>query len=165
MKKYNYFEVVLIIFLSLILFVLIIKYFFSPLKVSGESMEPLLFDGDIVFVSKVIPKEGIKRGDVVVLRDNSGNLAIKRVIAKEGDKIEFKNGEIFVNGENRGKISYEGIKLVEDANFVVEKGRIFVLGENRIKSVDSRIWGTIPISSVLGKVIFLKTSFFRKKGK
>jgi signal peptidase I len=162
-KKYLI-EFALITLISVLVFILVVNFFFRPFKVYGESMEPLYSNGDIIFVSRTFSKE-FKRGDVVVIKEEDERLAIKRVIAIGGDKIEFIKGEIFVNGKNRGKISSGDFEMVfDDTYFFIEKGKIFVLGENRSKSIDSRIWGAIEEGSVIGKVICGPIRLFERRG-
>lgn len=82
---------------------------------------------------------------------------IKRIIGISGDKIKIINGEVYLNG-NILKEDYllEGI-TTEQLNYndiTVPEGYVFVMGDNREQSVDSRVFGCIPISKIEGKVWF-----------
>ena len=90
---------------------------------------------------------------------------IMRVVGLPGERISISDGDIFANGnlldKNDGipsSIAYrEPIyiphipKLVMD-DFSVGPEQYFVLGDNSSNSFDSRYWGTVPMSSIQGKV-------------
>lgn len=82
---------------------------------------------------------------------------IKRIIGISGDKIQIINGKVYVNEkilqENylSNDITTEQLKF---NNIIVPEGYVFVLGDNREQSVDSRVFGCIPISKIEGKVWF-----------
>lgn len=82
---------------------------------------------------------------------------IKRVIGVEGDVIEFKDDSIYRNGQ---KLQEEYIYTQDvftypnGVTITVEEGFIFVMGDNRNVSRDSRHEGQIPVSNVVGKLVF-----------
>lgn len=163
MKNKVFAEFFYILFFSVFIFIFLLSYVFKPFRIEGKSMEPNFCEGDFVFVTRIFFK--INKNDIVVVRNKKKGLAVKRVIALEGDKIEFRNGEIFVNGENRGKIAsgdFNGM-LFENSSFIVEKNTVFLLGDNREISIDSRLWGSIPLKNIYGKVLFNPFSIFRKE--
>ncbi len=87
-----------------------------------------------------------------------------------GDKIEYKNdGKLYVNGkfQSQGYITTEqqkegtlsisnaedkGVTLGTGRSFTVPKDEYFVLGDNREVSNDSRSYGFVPRSKILGVV-------------
>jgi signal peptidase I len=81
--------------------ILLIVYVAQPFRVEKTSMEPLLFDGDRILVSKIsLVFEPISRGDVVVLwnpRDPNESW-IKRVIGLPGEKVQIVDGIVYING-------------------------------------------------------------------
>ena len=105
-----------------------------------------------------------KRGDVVVFiypNDRSKDF-IKRLIALPGETVEIKDGKILINGQevadpriantyyyNRGDYGQEGVPIT------VPQGKYFLLGDNSASSHDSRYWGFIDQSDVLGKAEFI----------
>ncbi len=81
---------------------------------------------------------------------------IKRVIAVEGDKLEFKEGKVYRNGELLQEdyiLTQEVWTYPEGKVVTVEKGHVFVMGDNRNNSTDSRTIGSIPVDCILGKVM------------
>ena len=81
---------------------------------------------------------------------------IKRVIATAGEHVEISNGSVYING-NLLQESYLQPEVETESivftNFTVPEGYIFVMGDNRPDSIDSRVFGCIPISKVESKVL------------
>lgn len=103
------------------------------------------------------PFPGPHRGDVIVFNPpvTSDKPYIKRVIGLPGDTIEIKDGSVFVNGTKIDEPYLHGdttdCQPRACAPVVVPEGEIFVLGDNRAHSSDSRYFGTVKISAVVGK--------------
>ena len=80
----------------------IIIFFYQPVKVEGTSMAPLLSDQERIFINKFVYRfEPIERGDVVVFwypLDRSKSF-IKRVIGLPGETIELRASHLYVNGK------------------------------------------------------------------
>ncbi len=138
-----------------------LQAFFVP---SG-SMIPTLDIGDRILVDKLFfSASSVGRGTIVVLHhpshDNmcgpSGEDLVKRVIATAGETIWSKGNTIYIDGspitENylpRGT----SLGLTPIARQRVPKGDVYLLGDNRSISCDSRYWGPVPTSSIVGKVV------------
>lgn len=82
---------------------------------------------------------------------------IKRIIGIHGDKIQIQDGRVYLNGEEL-KEGYLGEDVITSQcnynDIIVPAGCVFVMGDNRIGSVDSRVFGCIPIEKIEGKVSF-----------
>lgn len=109
-----------------------------------------------VAIYRYVPENWIENLIYNVLEINKSSY-IKRIIGISGDKIQIINGEVYLNG-NILKENYllEGI-TTEQLNYndiTVPEGYVFVMGDNREQSVDSRVFGCIPISKIEGKVWF-----------
>ena len=80
----------------------IIVFFYQPVKVEGTSMAPLLSDQERIFINKFVYRfEPIERGDVVVFwypLDRTKSF-IKRVVGLPGDLVEIREGHVYINGQ------------------------------------------------------------------
>lgn len=142
-------------------FILTYLFIGFPTKVIGASMEPTLHTNDRLLVSKVSYKfHQVQRGDVVVLQSpaNHDIELVKRVIGLPNESITFKNGNVYINGKllDEPYISdktpvWLGGYVKEGEGLLIQKDTIFVMGDNRPRSSDSREFGPIPLSSVIGK--------------
>ncbi|PAD35636.1 signal peptidase I [Terribacillus saccharophilus] len=143
------------------------SYFYFPSTVYGESMAPTLEDQNKILISRV---GNIDRFDEVVFHAPDQDASyVKRVIGVPGDKIEYKNDVLYVNGKKHAEPYLKEMKnaMQEDALFTnnfklrdvigedtIPDGYLFVMGDNRRNSKDSRMFGLIPQSTVIGEVKF-----------
>lgn len=104
-----------------------------------------------------------QRGDVIVLNspvDPSQEL-IKRIIGLPGDQIELQNGKVFINGQQLDEpylpssTQTQGKTFLSDGQiYKVPSDSYFVMGDNRDVSLDSRYFGPIKRSQIVGKAFF-----------
>ncbi|MEA2507295.1 MAG: signal peptidase [Actinomycetota bacterium] len=81
---------------------------------------------------------------------------IKRVMAVGGDRIEGRGGNVFVNGKKVPEPWLPaGVKTSSFGPITVPQGKLFVMGDNRGNSDDSRSFGPIPVSKVVGHAFML----------
>ena len=161
------FEVIETLVLTLIIFFVIQSFIAQPYQVQQQSMERTLEPGQYVLVDKLTPRfDAYDRGDVVVFNPpeswtTENTPFIKRVIGVPGDTVEIRDdGIVYVNGialdEPYTYTNDEGVPEPTDAGgdqnrWVVPDGELFVMGDHRQRSADSRVFGTIPISNVIGR--------------
>ena len=135
-------------------------YAFEPRRVQQTSMYPTLHDGDIVFLYKL--DHIIRRGDIIVFNSPTSNeKLIKRVIGLPGETISFENGNLLINNtrfvENSDRTETDYNQPVGNSPIATPSGtklgedEYFVMGDNRDVSYDSRSFGPIKRSSILGK--------------
>lgn len=131
---------------------LVFRFVIGVSWVSGVSMEPTLTDGTGVVFSRLTRQ--YQAGDIVCVRMAYGEYYIKRVAAVAGDVVELADGTALVNGSSIGG----GETLPQSSQVVypltIPEGRYFLLGDNRGESIDSRTFGPVAKSQILGKVIF-----------
>lgn len=138
--------------------------------ISGPSMETTLYTNDRVLVNKLSYRfHDVHRGDVVVfdrVTRNGNEVAhddlIKRVIALSGETIEIKGCTVFIDGRalqepylpardtSRGT-PLERCRVENMRRTLVPKAHVFVMGDNRPESFDSRSFGSIPESLIVGR--------------
>ena len=145
--------------IALSLAIVIIIFFYQPVKVEGTSMTPQISDQERIFINKFVYRfEPIERGDVVVFwypLDRSKSF-IKRVVGLPDDTLEIREGHVYLNG----KLLPEPYVPPESEDFgglspeKIPKDEYFVMGDHRISSNDSRIFGPVPRKFIYGKAVF-----------
>jgi signal peptidase I len=160
------FELVETVVLTLVIFVVIQNFIAQPYRVEQGSMEHTLEPDQYVLVDKLTPRfDAYHRGDIVVFAPppgfarEGGAPFIKRVIGVAGDKVEIKDGEVFVNGTKlREPYLFAEVNgdppeptTASQESWTVPAGELFVLGDHRAVSEDSRTFGPIRISSLVGR--------------
>jgi len=122
-------------------------------SIPSGSMEPTLRVGDHILVTpyhSALPR----RGDVVVFRApaNRNELLVKRIVAVAGDLIESRNGRLMISGHTVSEpyLSRQAATSPISPQIIPAKS-YFVLGDNRTDSLDSRAWGILPRSCIIGR--------------
>jgi signal peptidase I len=130
--------------------------------IPSKSMNPTLHVGDRILVDKLSVEFGsIHVGEVIVfkappkvncLEDGITDL-VKRVIGLPGQHLTSKGNTIYVNGKAlKEPWTYFPTMGQPIGHVTVPPGHYFVMGDNRANSCDSRVWGTVPRSDIIGKV-------------
>ena len=160
----------IVVVLAIVLSIGIRGYALQAFFVPSGSMIPTLEIGDRILVDKIFfSPSHVGRGTIVVFHHPStdnmcgspGEDLVKRVIATAGQTIWSHGNSIYING---AKISEpylpKGTQLGSTPirRQTIPEGDVFLLGDNRSISCDSRYWGPIPTSSIVGKVV---TIFWR----
>jgi signal peptidase I len=152
-------EWVILIGAALFIAVLIKTFLFQAFFIPSGSMIPTLKVNDRVLVNKLSYKtHDIHRGDIVVFSkppgetDNIKDL-VKRVIALPGETVEGRDNHIYING----KLLEEpylpaGTMTTSFSPRKIPANSMWVMGDNRTESRDSRYFGPIKESSVVGRV-------------
>ncbi|GAB4267434.1 MAG: signal peptidase I [Thermoleophilia bacterium] len=152
-------EVVVIVGAAFILALLIQQFVVKPFYIPSESMEDTLVKGDRVLVNRFIYRfTAPKKGDVIVFHPPIApdEDYIKRIVAVGGDTVAVHDGKLYVNGKPQNEPYLK--EPVIDGAFPEEKvpeGYVFVMGDNRNQSGDSRVFGPVEISKILGKAFLI----------
>ena len=148
-------EILEVAVLTLLIF-LLLRVFVQNYQVEGPSMQPTLHSPEYILVNKASYYIGSpQRGDIIVFEyplDTSKNF-VKRVIGVPGDTIVV---------DAQGDVVVDGVRLQEPyvknhnnpyraETVTLAANQYFVLGDNRGDSSDSRDWGTVPRSDIIGK--------------
>jgi signal peptidase I len=159
-------EVAETLILTLIIFFVIQNFIAQPYQVQQNSMERTLEPGQYVLVDKLTPRwDSYSRGDVIVFNPPPAwtpdpTPYIKRVIGLPGDTVSLgEDGIVSVNGTpldepytyTNGAGVHEPTTSPDEQSWVVPAGELFVMGDHRQKSADSRLFGPIPESTVIGR--------------
>ncbi|MCC6547346.1 signal peptidase I [Candidatus Sumerlaeota bacterium] len=125
-------------------------------EIESGSMEPTMELYDRV-LAKPVPRSGIRVGDVVVLKspDDNGPDLVKRVVAVEGDTVEFRRQHFYVAGVERPAPGQTESfhPTAHDRKLTLEPGQYYVLGDNRPKSHDSEEFGPVDRTKIK-KIVF-----------
>lgn len=158
---------------------LMITFIFQSYEVDGLSMEQTLQDKDRLIVlktgktwAKITNSTYIPRRGEIIIFQKSGlrefgtpqdKQLIKRVIGVPGDRVVYKNGKFTVYNTENPK-GYNPDDNTEYSNLisrgpgeidvVVNEGEVFVAGDNRANSMDSRSFGPIKSTDIIGELAF-----------
>ena len=145
-----------------IAFLIIRSLVFNVVKVEGHSMQPTLNDGERIIIWKLFYNPELF--DVIVLQHTGGDFHVKRVLGTPGDRVDYIDGEMFINGELidepyiYDQLSVRGFNLEQLCQFedcyVIPEGYFLVLGDYRNRSGDSRNYGLVHRSQILGRGVF-----------
>jgi signal peptidase I len=154
-------EIALIVALAIALAVSVQAYAVKPYRIPSESMEPTLQVGDQVIVNRVSHHLGAQPevGDIVVFHPPTATSEtfIKRVVGVSGDRIAVSGGRVVRNGELQeepyARPCGNGSGCDVPRAVRIPDGHVYVMGDNRGASQDSRVWGTVPVSRVIGEAV------------
>jgi signal peptidase I len=155
---------------AVVIALLVKTFLFQAFYIPSGSMEPTLEVNDRVLVNKLsYDLHDVNRGDIVVFKrppEEAGDISdlIKRVVGLPGETITFADGAVYIEGR---EVSEPYLKeplstdsLVESipncegstaSGCTIPEGRVFVMGDNRRDSRDSRFFGPIQESSIVGR--------------
>lgn len=168
-----------IVIAGAVVLALVVKFFLlQAFYIPSRSMYPTLANGDRVLVNKLSYKlHDVNRGDIIVFERPPSEATsdipdlIKRVIGLPGDAVSFDGGSVFINGEKLPE-SYLPVGTVTNASntpytcsvqapCMIPDGDVWVMGDNRGDSKDSRYFGPIRESSIVGRAFVLVWPFNR----
>jgi len=165
-------EIVETLVLTLVIYLLIHNFIAQPFEVEQDSMFPTILEHEYVLIDKLSPRfNDYQRGDIVVFQppegfEQGGVPFIKRVIGLPGDTITLENGRVFVTppGGSPVRLDEPYVVVVDgetaptlprdaerSSEWTVPEGQYFVMGDNRPQSQDSRFFGPIEQSAIIGR--------------
>lgn len=154
--------VALILGLSYVLRTYVIQGYAIP---SG-SMEETIMTGDTIFSERVsYYMRDPAPGDIITFQDPEipNRVLIKRCIAVGGQTVDMRDGALYIDGVlqdepyTNGALTYPLTRTLADISYpyTVPQGSVWVMGDNRMNSQDSRYFGPIPQSTVMGRAFMV----------
>lgn len=139
-------------------------YFGQRVSTVGDSMSPVLKNGDVVLVNRIVYNATTpKRGDIIVFKpkgNENDHYYTKRIVGLPGETIQIIENNVYINGKKLEE-SYQTSKI-NDVGIVGEQMKLasdeyFVLGDDRENSDDSRDAdiGNVKRSYIYGKAWFV----------
>jgi signal peptidase I len=148
----------------------------KPYRIPSSSMEPTLHCArpgvacqahwsDRVIAARIVYRfRAPERGDIAVFRTpprtastchtETGATFVKRIIGLPGDRITERSGTILINGRPLAEpYVAPSLRDTRSGSWTVPKGSYFMLGDDRRWSCDSRDWGAVPRSDLIGPVV------------
>ncbi|MEN4011704.1 MAG: signal peptidase I [Chloroflexota bacterium] len=136
---------------------LVISGLTDRVRVENVSMQPTLSEGELLVVYTLAYHFGEPhRGDIIVFHRNRQPPEdyIKRVIGLPGDLVVVRDGLVQINGITLDE-PYIAQPPAYSGEWQVPPDSLFVLGDNRNRSSDSRVWGFVPMSDVVGRAVLI----------
>jgi signal peptidase I len=154
----------------------------GPFRTPSESMSPTLVSGDQFYVLTDAARFPVERGSVIVHHDLASGLDyVRRVVALEGDLVDWDGHTLTINGKALARGACEAdapagchteqlgrhrwrVLLTPNAagptgSWEVPAGQVFAMGDNRDNSLDSRISGAVPLNTVKGVTLVIYFSW------
>jgi signal peptidase I len=161
-------EVVQIVLVAALLYLVVSSFVTQPFAVEMDSMEPSITAGDHLLVDRLSPRwDEYARGEIVVFNapapyDTDGVPYLKRIIGVPGDRVQLENGRVYLT-EQGGATARVGEPYLDAGTTTLPQGpdgaiswevgedEYVVLGDNRGGSIDSRTFGPIHRSRIIGR--------------
>lgn len=155
-----------------ILTIIAIRYFlFKPFYVKGASMEPNFYDHEYLIIDELTYRlRAPERGEVVVFHypNDPTQYFLKRIVGLPGERVKVQGGQITIyNSAHPEGIGVEesylpkDLETMGDDTITVGSDEYFVMGDNRPNSFDSRRFGPVNKSLIVGRAWFRGWPFSR----
>lgn len=160
---------------AIVLAALLSLFFLRVPQVDGRSMAPQIEAGDHVVINTLaydlradrpggaepffdVHLRPIARGDVVAFVHGAGDekrIYLKRVVGLPGDTVSIERGVVAIDGVTLVETYLARADAYDMSAQRVPPGSIFVLGDNRGDSDDSRSFGPVPATAIVGRAALI----------
>ncbi|MDI6717488.1 MAG: signal peptidase I [Patescibacteria group bacterium] len=155
-------EILEIVIVAILVVVGVRSFLIQPFLVDGSSMEPNFQSGDYILINEVSLRfREPERGEVIVFHypGNENTYFIKRIIGLPNERVSVKDSRVYISN-NQDEKSFlvnekylpEQLKTAGNKEIILKSGEYFVMGDNREASFDSRQWGPLKKSEIVGMV-------------
>ncbi len=140
--------------------ILPVRYFLvQPFYVKGASMEPNFYDHEYLIIDEISYRfNEPQRGDIVVFKYplDDKQFFIKRVIGLPGETVKIKENSVYINDSKLNESYLDGsvetfLPLRGYGDITLSDDEYFLLGDNRGQSFDSRSFGPVKKSLIIGR--------------
>ncbi len=155
-------EMIQVLAISLAIIIPVRWFLIQPFYVQGASMEPNFFDHEYLIIDELSYRfDDPRRGDVVVFQypNDPKQFFIKRVIGLPSETVEISDGKVRIYNEAfpNGILLDESPYLDQDftaatQHVTLKANQYYLLGDNRSSSLDSRFFGPVDRSHIIGRV-------------
>ncbi len=115
-----------------------------------ENMVGFTFPNDVAHFPWTIDNFGPisipKKGDQIEVNDSTIELYRRLIVTYEHNSLEKKEGQYFINGK-------------ASSHYTVGQNYYWMMGDNRHRSQDSRFWGLVPETHVVGRAALIWFSY------
>lgn len=150
-------EVVKTIIIAAVVVFIIRAFLFQPFLVSGASMEPTISQNNYLIIDELTYHvRSPERGEMIVFRypNDPSTFYIKRIIGLPGEAVDIESGRVNINSAPLDESSYlKDAKTFGTVRIKLASGNYFVMGDNRSNSYDSRSWGPLDQSFIVGRAL------------
>jgi signal peptidase I len=139
---------------------------FEGVWIPSTSMSPTLLVGDYVLVDKAVTWPG--RGALVVFTDPSGagEILVKRIVGLDGEEILVRGRDVYINCEPPVDLCRPMVEPYADFTSAprddgdvgpiqIPSGAVFVMADNRNAGEDSRHWGPVARTRIIGRATWV----------
>ncbi|HTK04235.1 MAG TPA: signal peptidase I [Candidatus Eisenbacteria bacterium] len=157
-------ELLHVVIISLAIIIPVRYFLIQPFYVKGASMEPNFYDHEYLIIDELGYRlHQPERGEIVVFRypNDPRQYFIKRIVGLPGERVKVSGGQVWIyNAE------YPDGKVVDEKEYLgpiytggerdvqLAADEYFLMGDNRGASLDSRSFGPVPRSFIVGRVWF-----------
>ncbi len=154
-------EVLQIVIISGAIIIPVRYFLIQPFYVKGASMEPNFYDQEYLIIDEITSRfNGPERGTSIVFKypKDPSQFFIKRVIGLPGETVEINNGDVIIYNtlHPNGVVLKEEYIVHESTGgkdrVILGEEEYYVLGDNRDESLDSRSFGAVTASHIIGRV-------------
>ena len=168
-------ELCIVVIVAVVIAILLRTFVVATYSIPSGSMEPTLQVGDRIVVDKLsYHLHGVDRSNIIVFstpskEDCAGppvSDLVKRVIGLPDETISLVGGRVYIDGkylpepwlppseQNTTRPGPSAAPYALNHPYRIPSGDVYVMGDNRMESCDSRYWGPVAESTIVGKVDF-----------